>query len=217
MITNDPVIRLQPADAETGASNAADVFPPADATEPAAPGTPGEMLAMVDDTVDTLLRRGVTPEDLAPLRRLRRAIAHMDTAARHAEAGHEAPAAGPPAKDMRNGQGTAGSDLLARTGAVIELLIQGGYTAETAAQVIARQMLASGIHMPEGGDARGWKRLLLWHSRLVHSRKRGPDYEEYLRFKAELNAIPPEQRIQAALAGRLWDRRRLQEFIRRPA
>lgn len=203
----------------------ADVFARTPDSGQAVLETPQEMLSMVDDIVDMLLRRGITAEELAPLRRLRRAIARLEVATHCADADQDAmeQAAPPPVfpppvvKDMRSGRSATADDLLARICAVIELLIQGGYPAEAAAQTVARQMLASGIQMPEGGDARGWKRLLQWHNRLVHARKRGPDYEEYLRFKAELNAIPPEQRIRAALAGRLWDRRRLDEVVSRGA
>ncbi len=50
---------------------------------------------------------------------------------------------------------------------MIDLLVKAGYGEAVAAQLIIRKLLAAGVAPPrQGGDARGWKRLLLWRADL---------------------------------------------------
>ena len=63
--------------------------------------------------------------------------------------------------------------LLARGAAVIDLLIKAGADENEAAQTVMRRLMAAGVPPPkQGGDARGWRRLLeRW---TVFSRGSGP-------------------------------------------
>ena len=63
----------------------------------------------------------------------------------------------------RRRRGRAPSEaMLARVAVVIDLLVKAGYGEAVAAQLIIRKLLAAGVAPPrQGGDARGWKRLLL--------------------------------------------------------
>ncbi|MGA7457550.1 MAG: hypothetical protein WBW51_09590, partial [Methyloceanibacter sp.] len=57
--------------------------------------------------------------------------------------------------------------LLARVSALIDLLIKAGSGEAEAAQIIMRRLVAAGIPaLKQGGDARGWKRLLEWRDDL---------------------------------------------------
>lgn len=135
---------------------------------------------------------GVMPEHLAPLVELRNEklgrVANVPVERRSSE---------PPSEE-----------ILARASAIIDLLVMGSYTEEQAAQKVMRQLLAQGLMPPsEGGDARGWKRLLIWRAKLHHGlMSRGAERESD-RLRAEIEAIPAGARIEHALAGRLWDRR----------
>jgi len=99
--------------------------------------------------------------------------------------------------------------LLARAAAVIDLLIKGGHDESEAAQTVMRRLLAAGVPAPsQGGDARGWRRLLEWRNSLLHGA--GPEAAklEYRAFARELEAIPPAERVKRVLDEKLWDRRR---------
>jgi hypothetical protein len=99
--------------------------------------------------------------------------------------------------------------FLARVAAVIDLLIKSGSDEEDAAQLIMRRLVASGVPPPrQGGDARGWKRLLEWRTDLGHGLAPEEAIEEYRRFTKELEAIPAQERLSRVLSDRLWDRRR---------
>ncbi len=115
-------------------------------------------------------------------------------------------------KDLRRERrrGTAPSPvLLARASAVIDLLVKGGHDEGEAAQTVMRRLVAAGVPAPtQGGDARGWRRLLEWRNTLLHGY--GPEEAklEYRAFSHELETIPPAERIKRVLDERLWDRRR---------
>jgi len=99
--------------------------------------------------------------------------------------------------------------LLARTSALIDLLIKGGSREAEAAQLVMRRLMAAGIPPPKkGGDARGWKRLLEWRTDLGNRLVSGAARQEYLDFTREIEAIPPAERVQRVLDWRVWDRRR---------
>src|SRR6185295_4070469 len=59
--------------------------------------------------------------------------------------------------------------LLARISALIDLLIKGGSDDAQAARTAMRRLVATGVPAPsQGGDARGWKRLLEWRTDLAN-------------------------------------------------
>jgi hypothetical protein len=98
--------------------------------------------------------------------------------------------------------------LLARASALIDLLIKGGSGEAEAAQIMMRRLVAAGIPPPkQGGDARGWKRLLEWRVDLGHGLVSEKAQQEYLAFTRKLKAIPAPERVQRALDEQLWDRR----------
>jgi hypothetical protein len=70
-----------------------------------------------------------------------------------------------------------------------------------AAQTLARKLVALGYELPkQGGDTRGWKRLLLWRDQLVRGRlpaEFGDIYERALRFARQ---APNGLDLNAALA-----------------
>ncbi|RMF00718.1 MAG: hypothetical protein D6773_11045, partial [Alphaproteobacteria bacterium] len=74
---------------------------------------------------------------------------------------------------------------------------------------VSQQLALAGVTIPEGGDRRAWKRLLIFRNHLLHgSRQRHHEARDaYLAFKKELSAIPAEQRVQLALKRPLWDQR----------
>ena len=70
-----------------------------------------------------------------------------------------------------------------------------------AAQTLARKLVALGYELPkQGGDTRGWKRLLLWRDQLVRGRlpaEFGDIYERALKFARQ---APNGLDLNAALA-----------------
>jgi hypothetical protein len=99
--------------------------------------------------------------------------------------------------------------LLARGAAVIDLLIKVGTDEGEAAQTVMRRLVAAGVPPPkQGGDARGWKRLLEWRTALVHGHVSSEAQQEYRDFTREIDAIPADQRVRRVLDEQLWDRRR---------
>jgi hypothetical protein len=72
-----------------------------------------------------------------------------------------------------------------------------------------RGLVATGVPAPaQGGDARGWKRLLEWRANLANGLVSEAARQEYLDFISEIEQIPPAERVQRVLDERLWDRRR---------
>ena len=99
-------------------------------------------------------------------------------------------------KSQTQGQGSANrrrrkppSDiLLARLAVLIDLL---------------------GVPPPQqGGDARGWKRLLAWRENLSHGIGSADAKDEYRDFTRDIEAIPTNERLSRVLDEQLWDRRR---------
>ena len=68
-----------------------------------------------------------------------------------------------------------------------------------AAQALARKLVLQGYELPKhGGDARGWKRLLLWRDQLVRGRM--PELREvYERALAFARQAPTAMDLKAAL------------------
>ncbi|BAQ17887.1 hypothetical protein [Methyloceanibacter caenitepidi] len=150
---------------------------------------------------------GVPADDLKPLADLETLIAASPTAAAPAPA----PSEGRLAERQRDRRRKAppSNALLARSAAVIDLLVKDGQGEEGAAQTVMRHLLVAGVPAPErGGDSRGWRRLLEFRNTLVHGG--GPEEArvEYAAFTRELDDIPAAQRVHAALSEKLWDRRR---------
>ena len=192
---------------------------------------------LVAETIDSLAARGIDAYDLAPLMKLRDAVRALDgvttspsqsaqasPAAPAQDQQQAAPAAPPPqpaalgnanpemlgryGRDGRRGAVVASDNLLARASAIIDVMVQGGQTAEHACQIITRQLLAVGIKLPEsGGDARAWKRLHNWRNNLIHYKRSGRAWDAYCAFKEELADIPPDQRLRVAVGERMWDLR----------
>lgn len=99
--------------------------------------------------------------------------------------------------------------LLARGAAVIDLLIKAGHDESEASQIVMRRLVAAGVPPPQqGGDARGWKRLLEWRAELSHGLVSDEAQLEYRDFTREIDAIPANERVRRVLDERLWDRRR---------
>lgn len=99
--------------------------------------------------------------------------------------------------------------LLARVSAIIDLLVKAGFEENEAAQTMMRRLLAVGVQPPpQGGDARGWRRLLEWRSHLLHGIVSAEAKAEYEAFSEELEAIPASERIKVVLDSNPWDRRR---------
>ena len=151
---------------------------------------------------------GVPAEDLKPLAELETLIGtplavspqpHPATAAQGLS-GH--------ARDRRR-KVPPSTTLLARTAAVIDLLVKDGKGEEGAAQTLMRHLLLAGVPAPtQGGDSRGWRRLLEFRNTLVQGGGTEEARVEYTAFRSELEDIPVAQRVDAALTDRLWDRRR---------
>ncbi len=100
-------------------------------------------------------------------------------------------------------------EMLARACAVLDLFIKLGKSEEQAAQSTVRMLLANRIQPPpQGGDARGWRRLLIWRNKLLQGCATPQALEEYKFFAEELENIPPGERVQRVLEEKLWDRRR---------
>lgn len=151
----------------------------------------GYLAGYVTLLMEYLTEQGVSPAALAPLRTLRDV---------------QLPAGR--AQDSRRRSEMPSDAVLARVCAVIDLLIKAGYSDEQAAQRMMRQLLASGLAMPSyGGDARGWKRLLLWRAKLQAGLVPQGAEAEYHRLREEIDAIPAAERVDRVLRLRLWDRR----------
>jgi hypothetical protein len=189
-----------------------------------------ELTRLVEETIRTLYGKGIEPADLAPLLKLYDALKEADSPSAGPAVPVESPMPaatlgynreefatgnqqhGPYGREGRRGEVEASEDLLARACAIIDVLVQSGQSPEDAAQVITRQLLSVGIHMPEhGGDARAWKRLEYWRNNLIHYKRAGPAWDAYCAFKERLANIPPHERLRIAVGERLWDQRR-QEF-----
>lgn len=147
--------------------------------------------------ITQLTEEGLPQEDLQPL-------IDLETSLRQRQAqGQGAGAAN------RRKRKPPSDKLLARVAAVIDLLVKGGSDDSEAAQLIMRKLIAAGVPAPQqGGDARGWKRLLSCRAYLSQGLGSADAREEYQDFTRELETIPANERVKRVLDEQLWDRRR---------
>lgn len=144
-----------------------------------------------------LAEEGLPEEDLQPLVDLEARLRQMIARTQSGGAGN------------RRKRRPPSDGLLARAAALIDLLIKGGSDEAEAAQIVMRRLVAAGIPAPQqGGDARGWRRLLEWRTDLGNGLVSEAARDEYMNFTREIDAIPPAERVQRVLDERLWDRRR---------
>jgi len=144
-----------------------------------------------------LAEEGISKEDLKPLLDLEVKLRQMSATA-HSEIASNRRKRRPPSEV-----------LLARVSALIDLLIKAGSDEAEAAQIMMRKLVAAGIPPPkQGGDARGWRRLLQWRTELGHGLVAERAQQEYQAFTRKIATIPAAERVQRALDQRLWDRRR---------
>jgi diguanylate cyclase (GGDEF)-like protein len=118
------------------------------------------------------------------------------------------PAGSSKRKERRKGEPPSDA-FLARVCAVIDLLVASGMSEEGAAQVMTRRMIAGGISAPKRGHApTGWKRLLAWKAELQDGLIAEAAQDEYRDFAAQIDRIPPQERVERVLEDELWNRRR---------
>ena len=135
-----------------------------------------------------LAEEGLSKEDLKPLLDLEARLRQMLTPL-HSETVSNRRKRRPPSEA-----------LLARVSALIDLLIKAGSDEAEAAQIMMRRLVAAGIPPPkQGGDARGWKRLLEWRTDLGNGLVSEKAQQEYLDFTRKIEAIPAPERVQRAL------------------
>jgi Flp pilus assembly pilin Flp len=104
-------------------------------------------------------------------------------------------------------RGRAPSDqILARSCAVIDLLIRSGHSEAQAIQVVTKRMLAVGIppSLGKGHDVAGWKCLQQWRANLLEGAASEAARAEYHLFARQLENLPTCE----VLEKELWDRRR---------
>jgi hypothetical protein len=146
--------------------------------------------------ITELAAEGVLAEDLQPLAELEGLVRDAKTKP-------------PEPKRERRHSAAPSSILLARAAAVIDLLVKSGQDESEAAQTVMRRLVAAGVPAPtQGGDARGWRRLLEWRNSIHQGFGPEDAKYEYRTFAREIEAIPPAERVSRVLDERLWDRRR---------
>lgn len=119
------------------------------------------------------------------------------------------PEASPLFQERRSTFSAPSDAVLARACATIDVLMSAGHTAESAAQIVARQMVNARTSLPaEGGDARGWKRLLIWRERMLALKKPAAGWATYNDFVKSFEQIDRPALLRRAMDGRLWDIRR---------
>jgi hypothetical protein len=147
--------------------------------------------------VAQLAEEGVSQEDLQPLNDLEARVRQFMAQTQGAGVAN------------RRKQRPPSDLLLARGAAVIDLLIKAGADESEAAQTVMRRLMAAGVPPPkQGGDARGWRRLLEWRATILQGFGSSEAQQEYRDFSREIEAIPADQRVRRVLDEQLWDRRR---------
>lgn len=149
--------------------------------------------------VSQLADEGISTADLQPL-------IDLDN---HFNGPEETDAKSPAIPRDRRHNSAPSATLLARAAVVIDLLVKSGQDESEAAQAVMRRLIAAGIPPPaQGGDARGWKRLLEWRNAMQQGVGPEDAKYEYKAFTTEIDAIPAVERVKRVLDERLWDRRR---------
>jgi hypothetical protein len=170
----------------------------------------GDRLSLGAECLGAVIREladeGLAKEDLQPLvdleAELRKHLAPLAATPSTAT-----PKALPGERERRRGRPPS-EEMLGRVAAVIDLLVKAGYDEAHAAQLLTRKLLAAGVSPPlQGGDARGWKRLLFWRADLSFGLASPEAKDEYRAFTRELETIPANERVKRVLDGQLWDRR----------
>jgi diguanylate cyclase (GGDEF)-like protein len=110
-------------------------------------------------------------------------------------------------RERRNGSPPSDA-LLARSSAVVDLLVDSGLSEEGAAQLMVDRMVSAGVFVPKTGAAR-WKDLLAWRADLLNGAAWEDALREYEKFAALIEAIPPHERVDRVLQEELWDQRRV--------
>jgi hypothetical protein len=147
--------------------------------------------------VAQLAEEGVSQEDLQPLNDLEARVRQFMAQTQRAGVAN------------RRKQRPPSDLLLARGAAVIDLLIKAGADESESAQTVMRRLMAVGVPPPkQGGDARGWRRLLEWRAAILQGCGSSEAQQEYRDFTREIDAIPADQRVRRVLDEQLWDRRR---------
>lgn len=113
----------------------------------------------------------------------------------------------------RRGLTSVPSDaVLGRAAFAIDVWQTMGHTAEQAAQAVARQMINARAGLPaEGGDVRGWKRLLIWRERLVALKRPPEGWKSYQAATHEAEAMDRTEVVRRAQDATLWDVRARQK------
>lgn len=151
---------------------------------------------------------GVPPDDLKPLADLEKLLGEPSPVAASANAPMSEPGFTERDRERRR-QAPPSNTLLARSAVVIDLLVKDGQGEEGAAQTVMRHFLLAGVPAPtQGGDSRGWRRLLEFRNTLHQGSGPEDARVEYDAFGRELDKIPAARRVHAALTEGLWDRRR---------
>jgi hypothetical protein len=151
---------------------------------------------------------GVSAEDLQPLADLEGLVAGGERRAAATPSASPSADGGVPQRDRRHSSAPSGT-LLARAAVLIDLLVRAGQDESEAAQSVMRRLMAAGVPAPaQGGDSRGWRRLLEFRHTLLHGGGPEDAKHEYRSFAQDIDAIPPAERVSRVLDERLWDRRR---------
>lgn len=109
--------------------------------------------------------------------------------------------------DRRHGVANASDELLAKVAAVVDVLIAAGYSLDHACQIVTRQMITRNVQAPAGGDARAWRNMLAWRQKLINSKREGPVWSVYAKFKDDIVRLYGARLAEAAAREAIWDRR----------
>ncbi|MCB1520542.1 MAG: hypothetical protein KDJ37_08195 [Hyphomicrobiaceae bacterium] len=119
------------------------------------------------------------------------------------------PTTSPLFADRRSERSSPSEAVLARAAVAIDVWQSMGHTADGAAQAVARQLVNSRASLPtEGGDVRGWKRLLIWRDRLVSLKKPAHAWQDYVALTKEIEKMNRPEVVRRANDGSLWDIRK---------
>lgn len=110
-------------------------------------------------------------------------------------------------EERRHGVANVSDELLAKVSAVVDVLIAAGYSLDHACQIVTRQMITRNVQAPAGGDARAWRNMQAWRQKLINSRREGPVWAVYVKFKEELPKLYGSRLAEAAAREAIWDRR----------
>lgn len=113
----------------------------------------------------------------------------------------------PSSQERRTGVYDCSDELLAKVAAVIDVLVSAGFSSDHASQIVTRQLIAKGVRIPPGGDARAWRNIQAWRHKLINTKREGPIWRTYSVFKEDLPKRYGTQLAEAAARDAIWDRR----------